>query len=468
MRQLRPDAHAPILCLVGPPGVGKTSIGTSVARALQRPFGRLSLGGVHDESEIRGHRRTYIGAMPGLLLQTLRRCGARDAVLMLDEIDKLSASRQGDPTAALLEVLDPAQNPACRDPYLGRPFDLSGVMFIATANVLEAIPLPLRDRMEVIELHGYTTEEKLQIAKAHLLPRQRRECGLPEALAKLDDAVIEQLIERYTREAGVRQLERSLGALMRHAAWSYAQDGHAPEQLTVEDLPAILGPARHRRETAMRSSLSGVVTGLAWTPMGGDILFVDATRVPGSLRVLLTGQLVEVMRESAQAAFTLVKARAATLGLSPKVFVDVDVHVHVPAGAVPKDGPSAGLAMFLALASVFTERAVSHDLAVTGEISLRGLVLPVGGIRDKVLAAARAGLKRVLLPVGNRPDWDEVPVTVQNALTVHWVEHVDEAVAQAFQAPEPQQNLQALQPAAPGEPGSTAAQPTIHPPTAHV
>ena len=437
VRQLRPDAHAPILCLVGPPGVGKTSIGTSVARALQRPFGRLSLGGVHDESEIRGHRRTYIGAMPGLLLQTLRRCGARDAVLMLDEIDKLSASAHGDPTAALLEVLDPAQNQAFRDNYLGLPFDLSAVMFIATANVLEAIPLPLRDRMEVIELHGYTTEEKLQIAKTHLLPRQRHDNGVPEGLAQLDDEVLVQVIERYTREAGVRQLERSLGALMRHAAWSYAQDGQAPARLTLDDLPTILGTPRHSRETAMRTSMSGVVTGLAWTPMGGDILFVEATRVPGSNRVLLTGQLGEVMRESAQAAFTLVKSRAASLGLTPQAFADVDVHVHVPAGAVPKDGPSAGLAMFLALASVFTGRAVSHELAVTGEISLRGLVLPVGGIRDKVLAAARAGLRRVLLPVGNRPDWAEVPLAVQQALTVHWVEQVDEAVAQAFAPVDP-------------------------------
>lgn len=432
VRQLRPDAHAPILCLVGPPGVGKTSIGQSMARALDRPFGRLSLGGVHDESEIRGHRRTYIGAMPGLVLQTLRRCGARDAVLMLDEIDKLSASAHGDPTAALLEVLDPAQNASFRDHYLGLPFDLSAVMFIATANVLEAIPLPLRDRMEVIQLHGYTTEEKLQIARHHLLPRQRRESGLPEGVAQLGDEVLLQVIERYTREAGVRQLERSLGALMRHAAFSYAQEGQAPAEWTAADLPEILGTPRHIRESALRSSLSGVVTGLAWTPMGGDILFVEATRVAGSNRVLLTGQLGEVMRESAQAALTLVKARARGLGLSAQDFQDVDVHVHVPAGAVPKDGPSAGLAMFLALASVFTGRAVSHELAVTGEISLRGLVLPVGGIRDKVLAAARAGLRQVLLPAGNRLDWAEVPEEARQSLTVHWVEHVDEAVERAF------------------------------------
>ncbi len=434
VRQLRPDAHAPILCLVGPPGVGKTSIGASVARALDRPFGRLSLGGVHDESEIRGHRRTYIGAMPGLLLQTLRRCGARDAVLMLDEIDKLSASAHGDPTAALLEVLDPGQNQTFRDHYLGLPFDLSAVLFIATANVLEAIPLPLRDRMDVIELHGYTTPEKLAIARDHLLPRQRHDSGLPEGAARVDDTVLMQVIERYTREAGVRQLERSLGALMRHAAWQYAQDGQAPDALRLEDLPSILGTPRHAREAAMRVSMAGVVTGLAWTPSGGDILFVEATRVAGSHRLLLTGQLGEVMRESAQAALTLVQSRASALGIAAAAFEKTDVHVHVPAGAVPKDGPSAGLAMFLALASVFSGRAVSHELAVTGEISLRGLVLPVGGIRDKVLAAARAGLRRVVLPVGNRPDWAEVPPDVQATLTVHWVERVDEALEHAWQA----------------------------------
>ncbi len=434
VRALRPHAPAPILCLVGPPGVGKTSIGASVARALDRPFGRLSLGGVHDESAIRGHRRTYIGAMPGLVVQTLRRCGARDAVLMLDEIDKLSASAHGDPTAALLEVLDPSQNATFRDHYLGLPFDLSAVLFIATANVLEAIPLPLRDRLEVIELHGYTTPEKLEIARTHLLPRQRQGSGLPESAAQVDDAVLLQVIERYTREAGVRQLERCLGALMRHAAWTYAQEGQAPEAIPLEALPTILGTPRHAREAAMRASVSGVVTGLAWTPTGGDILFIEATRVAGNRRLLLTGQLGEVMRESAQAALTLVQSRASRLGIAASAFENTDVHVHVPAGAVPKDGPSAGLAMFLALASVFSGRAVSHELAVTGEISLRGLVLPVGGIRDKVLAAARAGIRRLVLPVANRIDWAEVPASVQASLTVHWVEHVDEAVAQAWKA----------------------------------
>ena len=430
------QGHAPILCLVGPPGVGKTSIGQSVARALDRPFGRLALGGVHDESEIRGHRRTYVGALPGLVLQTLRRCGARDAVVMLDEIDKLSPSAHGDPTAALLEVLDPAQNHTFRDHYLGLPFDLSAVMFLATANVLEAIPLPLRDRMEVIELHGYTAQEKLEIARAHLLPRQRQASGLPLEVAEdrlgISDEVLAHVIEHYTREAGVRQLERRLAALMRRAAWSWAQDARAPAELTIDDLPSVLGPAPFRREVAMRLSIPGVVTGLAWTPTGGDILFVEASRVPGTNRVQLTGQLGEVMRESAQAALTLLKSRASTLGLSPSAFDAVDVHVHVPAGAVPKDGPSAGVAIFLALASVFTGRAVAHDLAITGEISLRGLVLPVGGIRDKVLAASRAGIRRLLLPTGNQPDWAEVPTAVQAGLSVRWVESVDEALDEAW------------------------------------
>lgn len=432
VRQLQAQPQAPILCLIGPPGVGKTSLGQSVARALSRPFGRLSLGGVHDESEIRGHRRTYIGAMPGLLLQTLRRCGSRDAVLMLDEIDKLSSSVHGDPTAAMLEVLDPAQNSAFRDHYLGLPFDLSSVMFIATANVLEAIPLPLRDRMEVIELHGYTAAEKLQIARSYLLPRQRKASGLPEDVAAVDDVVLMQLIERYTREAGVRQLERTLGSLMRHAAWSFAQDGSAPAQIGLDDLQPILGVPRHTREMAMRRSVSGAVTGMAWTPAGGEILFIEASRVAGSNRVLLTGQLGEVMRESAQAALTLVKSRASDWGLAAGSFQDVDVHVHVPAGSIPKDGPSAGLAMFLALVSIFTGRAISHQVAFTGEISLRGLVLPVGGIRDKLLAAARAGLSRAVLPAGNRPDWEEVPESVRQAVTIHWVQTIDEAMAQAW------------------------------------
>jgi ATP-dependent Lon protease len=354
---------------------------------------------------------------------------------MLDEIDKLSASAHGDPTAALLEVLDPAQNNTFRDHYLGLPFDLSAVLFLATANVLEAIPLPLRDRMEIIELHGYTAEEKLKIARMHLLPRQRQASGLSEGVADVDDEVLAQVIERYTREAGVRQLERRLGSLMRHAAWTWAQEGRAPTRIGVDDLATILGTPPHTRETAMRLSMPGVVTGMAWTPAGGDILFVEASRVAGSNRVLLTGQLGEVMRESAQAALTLLKSRAAHLGLTAAAFEAVDVHVHVPAGAVPKDGPSAGLAMFLALASVFTGRAVAHDMAVTGEISLRGLVLPVGGVRDKVLAASRAGLSRVLLPVGNRADWADVPKSVQDHLTVRWVESVDEALEHAWTAP---------------------------------
>ena len=434
VRQLRPQSPAPILCLVGPPGVGKTSLGQSIARALDRPFGRLSLGGVHDESEIRGHRRTYIGAMPGLILQTLRRCGSRDAVVMLDEIDKLASSGHGDPTAAMLEVLDPAQNHAFRDHYLGLPFDLSSVMFIGTANVLESISPPLRDRLEAIELPGYTTEDKVRIARGHLLPRQREAAGLPEGSAQMDEAVIEAVIEGHTREAGVRQLERSLARLLRHAAWQYAQDGQAPASIGLEDLAPVLGPARHEREIALRQALTGVSTGLAWTAAGGDILFVEASRMPGTGRLLLTGQLGEVMRESAQAALTLLKARAQQWGIPASAFEAVDVHVHVPAGAIPKDGPSAGVAMLVALASLFSGRAVAHDLAMTGEISLRGRVLPVGGIREKVLAAARAGMRRVMLPVGNLRDWPEVPESARNRLQVLWAETADEAVDAAWAA----------------------------------
>ena len=432
VRQLRPQSPAPILCFVGPPGVGKTSLGQSIARALDRPFGRLSLGGVHDESEIRGHRRTYIGAMPGLILQTLRRCGSRDAVIMLDEIDKLSASGHGDPTAAMLEVLDPAQNHAFRDHYLGLPFDLSSVMFIGTANVLESISPPLRDRLEAIELPGYTTEDKVCIARRHLLPRQREAAGLPEGTASLSDAVIEAVVEGHTREAGVRQLERALARLMRHAAWQFAQEGQAPAAIGLDDLALVLGPPRLERESALRQALTGVSTGLAWTPAGGDILFVEASRMPGTGRLLLTGQLGEVMRESAQAALTLLKSRAAGWGIPASAFEAVDVHVHVPAGAIPKDGPSAGVAMLVALASLFSGRPVAHDLAMTGEISLRGRVMPVGGIREKALAAARAGLRRVLLPVGNLRDWPDVPASARAQLEPLWVETAEEAVQAAW------------------------------------
>jgi ATP-dependent Lon protease len=432
VRKLNPGGRAPILCFAGPPGVGKTSLGQSIARALGRPFTRVSLGGVHDEAEIRGHRRTYIGALPGNMVQALRRAASRDCVMLLDEVDKLSASAQGDPSAALLEVLDPEQNATFRDNYLGVPFDLSRVVFIATANLIDDVPAPVRDRMEVIELPGYTHEEKLAIARRFLLPRQRAAAGLTEANCLLDDAALAAIVAGYTREAGVRQLEREIGRVMRHVATRVAQGETGGLRIGASDLAGVLGPVRHEPESALRSSLPGVATGLAWTPAGGDILFVEATRVAGEGRLILTGQLGNVMKESAQAALTLVKSRAAALGIPDSAFERIDVHLHVPAGAIPKDGPSAGVAMVVALVSLFTGRTVRHDLAMTGEISLRGLVLPVGGIREKVLAAHRAGLRRVLLPARNRKDLAEVPASALTGLEIVWLDHVDEALGAAL------------------------------------
>jgi ATP-dependent Lon protease len=432
VRKLNPQGRAPILCFVGPPGVGKTSLGQSIARALQRPFVRVSLGGVHDEAEMRGHRRTYVGAMPGLIVQGLRKARARDCVMMLDEIDKLSASFQGDPAAALLEVLDPEQNVSFRDNYLGVPFDLSRVVFIATANVIDTLSAPVRDRMEMIELPGYTQEEKLEIAQRYLLRRQLEANGVRAEQCELTPEALRQIVADYTREAGVRQFEREIGRVMRHVALRVAEGSVERLRIDVPDLEAILGPAKFERESALRASLPGVATGLAWTPVGGDILFIEATRVAGSGRLILTGQLGDVMKESAQAALTLVKSRAADLNVSASMFDGVDVHLHVPAGAIPKDGPSAGVAMFIALASLFTNRAVHHDVAMTGEISLRGLVLPVGGIRDKVLAAQRAGLRTVLLPARNRKDLHDVPRAVQTALVFVWLDNVDDAIRAAL------------------------------------
>ncbi len=432
VQKLNPSGRAPILCFVGPPGVGKTSLGQSIARALGRPFVRVSLGGVHDEAEIRGHRRTYIGALPGNVVQGLRKAGSRGCVMMLDEVDKLGAGAHGDPYAALLEVLDPEQNATFRDNYLGLPFDLSRVVFIATANMIEQVPGPVRDRMEVIELPGYTEEEKLQIAQSFLVPRQRAQCGLREDQCTLTPAALRGLVGGYTREAGVRQLDREIGRVMRHAAMKVAEDAGAALQVGADGLASILGPALFEREGAARVSLSGVATGLAWTPAGGDILFIEATRTIGRGRLILTGQLGDVMKESAQAALTLVKARFESLGIDAQAFENVDVHVHVPAGATPKDGPSAGVAMFVALASLFTGRPVRHDLAMTGEISLRGLVLPVGGIKEKLLAAQRAGLAGVLLPARNEKDLHDVPASVVAGLRIVWLHGVDNAIAAAL------------------------------------
>jgi ATP-dependent Lon protease len=391
VRKLAPHGKAPILCFVGPPGVGKTSLGQSIARAMNRKFVRVSLGGMHDEAEIRGHRRTYIGALPGNIIQAIRKAGARNCVMMLDEIDKLGAGIQGDPSAALLEVLDPEQNNSFRDNYLAVPFDLSRVVFITTANMLDTVPGPLRDRMEIISLAGYTADEKLQIARRYLVRRQLEANGLKPGQVELGDDVLREIIQSYTREAGVRNLEREIGKVLRNAAVRIAEGQSGPIRISAADLSAILGPVQFENEAAMRTSVPGVATGLAWTPVGGDILFIEATRVPGSGRLILTGQLGEVMKESAQAALSIVKNRATALEIDPARFEKSDIHIHVPAGAIPKDGPSAGVAMFMALVSLMTERTIRSDTAMTGEISLRGLVLPVGGIKEKVVAAARAG-----------------------------------------------------------------------------
>ena len=429
VRKLNPEGHAPILVFVGPPGVGKTSLGQSIARALGRKFQRVALGGVHDEAEIRGHRRTYIGALPGNIIQAIKKAGARDAVLMLDEIDKVSASFHGDPSSALLEVLDPAQNSTFRDAYLGVPFDLSKMVFIATANMLDTIPGPLRDRMEIIHLPGYTEEEKLQIAKKYLVGRQLKENGLKPEQATIPDEALAAIIGEYTREAGVRNLEREIGSVFRRAAVRIAEG--QTEHVTVQpvDLAEILGPAKFENEVAMRTSMPGVATGLAWTPVGGDVLFIEATRTAGTGRLILTGQLGDVMKESAQAALTLVKSRAEELGIDPVLLDKADVHVHVPAGAIPKDGPSAGVAMFMALASLLTGRPVKSDVAMTGEISLRGLVLPVGGIKEKVLAAMRAGITTVMLPARNKRDFPDIPEAAREKLRFVWLDNVDDAMA---------------------------------------
>ena len=432
VRKLKPSGHGPILCLVGPPGVGKTSLGQSIARALGRKFVRVSLGGVHDEAEIRGHRRTYVGALPGNIIQALKKAGTRGCVMMLDEIDKLGSGIQGDPSAALLEVLDPEQNNSFRDNYLAVPYDLSQVLFITTANVLDPVPGPLRDRMEVLHLAGYTQEEKREIARRYLVTRQLEDSGLkPEQLAITDDALA-AIIRDYTREAGVRNLERQIGAVCRRTAVRIAEGEIQTARVDAPDLVEVLGPAKFENEVALRAGMPGVATGLAWTPVGGDILFIEASRTAGTGRLILTGQLGDVMKESAQAALTLVKSRAATFGLDPANLEKVDVHIHVPAGAIPKDGPSAGVAMFIALASLFMDRPVRSDVAMTGEISLRGLVLPVGGIKEKMLAALAAGIKKVMLPARNRKDLEEVPLPARQQLEFVYLDDIDEAVLAAI------------------------------------
>ena len=432
VRKLNPQGRSPILCFVGPPGVGKTSLGQSIARALGLKFVRASLGGVHDEAEVRGHRRTYIGALPGNIIQGLRKAGTRNPVFMLDEIDKLSARLQGDPASALLEVLDPEQNATFRDNYLGLPFDLSHVLFIATATVLETIPGPLRDRMEIIELTGYTEEEKLEIAKRYLVQRQLKANGLQSSQASISDVALMRVISQYTRESGCRNLEREIGALLRRAAMRIAEGKVTSVHFEPDEVAEVLGPYRFENEVAQRTSIAGVATGLAWTPVGGDILFVESARVPGSGKLILTGQLGDVMKESAQAALSLVKAQAGELGIDAKLFDQSDIHVHVPAGAIPKDGPSAGVAMFVSLVSLMKRRAVRPDVAMTGEISLRGLVLPVGGIKEKTIAAARAGVRKVILPARNRRDLEDIPQSTRRLLEFIWVERVSDALEAAL------------------------------------
>ncbi|HEV7412016.1 MAG TPA: endopeptidase La [Casimicrobiaceae bacterium] len=433
VRKLNPSGKSPILCFVGPPGVGKTSLGQSIAKATARKFVRVSLGGVHDEAEIRGHRRTYIGSLPGNIIQSLRKAGTRNCVLMLDEVDKLGAGGfHGDPASALLEVLDPEQNSTFRDNYLGVPFDLSGVMFICTANVLDTIPGPLRDRMEVIQLPGYTAQEKLQIARRYLVARQLAATGLKPEQCEISDEALSAIIDDYTREAGVRNLEREIGRVFRSVAVRIAEGSAEQVKISPADLPAILGPRIFEAEVAMGKTIPGVATGLAWTPVGGDILFIEAARMPGAGRLILTGQLGEVMKESAQAALSLVKARAERLGIAPELIEKSDIHVHVPAGATPKDGPSAGVAMFVALVSLLTDRPVRTDVAMTGEISLRGLVLPIGGVKEKVLAALRAGIRTVMLPSRNRRDLEEIPPEARAQLAFVWLDEVDDAIAAAL------------------------------------
>jgi ATP-dependent Lon protease len=439
VRKLNPSGKSPILCFVGPPGVGKTSLGQSIAKATARKFVRVSLGGVHDEAEIRGHRRTYIGSLPGNIIQSLRKAGTRNCVLMLDEVDKLGAGGfHGDPASALLEVLDPEQNSTFRDNYLGVPFDLSGVMFICTANVLDTIPGPLRDRMEVIQLPGYTAQEKLQIARRYLVARQLAATGLKPEQCEISDEALSAIIDDYTREAGVRNLEREIGRVFRSVAVRIAEGSAQQVKISPADLPAILGPRIFEAEVAMGKTIPGVATGLAWTPVGGDILFIEAARMPGAGKLILTGQLGEVMKESAQAALSLVKARAERLGVAPELIEKSDIHVHVPAGATPKDGPSAGVAMFVALVSLLTDRPVRTDVAMTGEISLRGLVLPIGGVKEKVLAALRAGIRTVMLPSRNRRDLEEIPPEARAQLAFVWLEEVDDAIAAALAPAQPQ------------------------------
>jgi ATP-dependent Lon protease len=428
VRKLKPDGGGAILCFVGPPGVGKTSLGKSISEAMGRNFIRVALGGVRDEADIRGHRRTYIGSMPGRIIAELRKAGTRNPVMMLDEIDKLGADFRGDPASALLEVLDPAQNHTFTDHYLDVPFDLSKVLFIATANTMDPVPAALRDRMEVIEIPGYTQADKLHIARKYLVPRQLEANGLNTKQAKFTDQALNRLIESYTREAGVRNLERSIGSIARAIAAAIV--GGETKKVNVDGpfVAKTLGPRKFEPELASRMTVAGVATGMAYTPFGGEILFIEASRMPGKGNITLTGQIGDVMKESATAAFTLIRSHAEELGIDPKKLAESDIHIHVPAGAVPKDGPSAGVAMFTSLASLLLNKPVRSDLAMTGEITLRGLVLPIGGLKEKTLAAKRAGIKQVIVPKRNEKDMSEIPEEVKKSLQFHFVENTDQVL----------------------------------------
>ncbi|MGH7754483.1 MAG: endopeptidase La, partial [Gemmatimonadales bacterium] len=429
VRTLNPEARGSILCFAGPPGVGKTSLGQSIAEALGRKFVRVSLGGVRDEAEVRGHRRTYVGALPGRILHALQKCETRNPVLMLDEVDKMGADVRGDPTAALLEVLDPAQNNTFVDHYLEVPFDLSRILFIATANSLSPIPTPLLDRMEVLSLSGYTPGEKLAIARRYLLPRQLRETGLSAEQVTMADAALKRLIAEYTREGGVRQLEREIAGVLRKVAVQTVEGAKGRVTVTARGLEKLAGQPKVFNETAGRTPEVGVATGLVWTPVGGEIIFIEAIQMAGRGVITLTGQLGDVMKESAQAAMSLLRARAAPLGIPPDMFTATDIHLHVPAGAVPKDGPSAGITMATALASLFCRRPVRPDVAMTGELTLRGQVLPIGGLKEKLIAAAHAGIKTVLVPARNAPDLVELPDEVKELVEIR----LGESVAQVYE-----------------------------------
>jgi ATP-dependent Lon protease len=431
--KLRPDSKSPILCFVGPPGVGKTSLGRSIGRALGRQFERMSLGGVRDEAELRGHRRTYIGSMPGRVIQSIRRAGVNNPVMMLDEIDKLGADYRGDPASALLEILDPQQNNSFRDHYLDLPFDLSKVFFIATANQLGPIPLPLRDRMEVITLSGYSDQEKLQIARRYLVPRQTTENGLRESQFTITDAALELLATRYTREAGVRQLERNVGSVARKVALKIARAEAETITIDAKDLHDYLGAPKFYPEQARKELPAGVATGMAWTELGGEVLFIEATLLPGGRGLTITGQLGEVMQESARAAQSYLWSHATEFDISADMFKDYGVHLHVPAGAIPKDGPSAGVTITAALASLYTGRRVRPDTSMTGEITLSGLVFPVGGIKEKVLSAYRAGIRRVILPSRNQADVEEIADEVRQQLDLVFVSRISEVIDAALE-----------------------------------